>query len=102
VWIFHFLFHVLAGSKSLHLLLHVLLQVVPTTAEMLHMPLHIALATPEPDWDKPRAPDAAQGGGWGSQRVALFSGLRSAPQLGVVGHSLRSAFVSTTACGAMH
>lgn len=51
-------------------------KVVPCTADMLHSPLCAALAAPEPQWDKPRLADAALGGGWGSQRVALFSGLR--------------------------
>lgn len=50
-------------------------KVVPTSAVMLHTQLQAALATPEPDWEQPRAPDAAPGGGWGSQRVALFSGM---------------------------
>jgi hypothetical protein len=59
-------------------MLPVLVKVVPTTTVMLHMPLRVALETPEPNWEEPRAPDAAHGGGWGSQRVALFSGLRSA------------------------
>ena len=55
---------------------------MPTTAEMLHMPLQAALAMPEPLWEQPRTLDAAQGGGWGSQRVALFSGLRLVPPRG--------------------
>jgi hypothetical protein len=70
------------GTKRLHLLLLVLTQVVPTTADMLHMPLEAALAMPEPLWEQPRTLDAAQGGGWGSQRVALFSGLRLVPPQG--------------------
>lgn len=87
-----------AGKQSSRLPWNVLVQVVPTTAAMLHMPLHMALATPEPDWGQPRAPDAAQGGGWGSQRVALFSGLRSAPH--ARGSFCCNTFKSTIACGA--
>ena len=48
------------------------------------MPLIAALAVPEPLWEQPRTLDAAQGGGWGSQRVALFSGLRLVPTRGLL------------------
>jgi hypothetical protein len=35
-----------------------------------------ALATPEIDWTQPRPDGWLMGGGWGSQRTVLFSGLR--------------------------
>ncbi len=54
-------------------------KVLPCTSTMLHAPLAAALQMPEPEWEKPRPGDWTQGGGWGSQRVGLFSGLRWDP-----------------------
>jgi hypothetical protein len=56
-------------------------KVVPVTGDMLHMELREALQAPEPDWEQPRPPDAPRGGGWGSQRALLISGLGCVPQL---------------------
>lgn len=51
-------------------------KVLPCTEAMLHGSLGEALAVPEVDWEQPRPPDWLLGGGWGSQRSMLFSGLR--------------------------
>ena len=48
---------------------------------MLQKPLDEALAQPEIDWEKPRAEEGIQGGGWGSTRACIFSGLSVAQQV---------------------
>lgn len=48
---------------------------------MLHTPLDAALASPEIDWESPRPEDGIQGGGWGSTRACIFSGLSVAQQV---------------------
>ena len=48
--------------------------------DMLQAPLDAALGSPEIDWEAPRAEDGVQGGGWGSVRACIFSGLSVAQQ----------------------
>jgi hypothetical protein len=51
-------------------------RVIPVTSAMLTGTTASALSAPEPSWDQPR--DAGyQGGGWGSERILLFEGLRT-------------------------
>ncbi len=54
--------------------------------DTLYMPAEAALHLPEPDWEQPRQlSDIGYGGGWGSQRTILFSGLRCVCWCGGVG-----------------
>ncbi len=39
------------------------------------MPLGQALQQPEPRWEDAMPPNWVHGGGWGMQRMVLFSGL---------------------------
>jgi hypothetical protein len=52
-------------------------------ADMLHVPLDDALRQKEIDWEAPRPDTGFQGGGWGSSRACLFSGLSVAQQVHV-------------------
>lgn len=47
---------------------------IPVTTPMLYRPVSEALQQPEPAWDEPRT-ENWQGGGWGSERILLFSGM---------------------------
>eukprot|EP00951_Prasinocladus_malaysianus_P044398 scaffold571903_cov46-Prasinocladus_malaysianus.AAC.1 len=51
-------------------------RVVPVTSSMLYEPLSLALDKAEPNWEEPRT-DQWQGGGWGAERILLFSGLKT-------------------------
>ncbi|GAB4822546.1 hypothetical protein N2152v2_009592 [Parachlorella kessleri] len=49
--------------------------VIPCTPQLLGMPLGQALQQPEPRWEDAMPPNWVHGGGWGMQRMVLFSGL---------------------------
>ena len=53
-------------------------RVLPVLPPQLQQPLEQALHGAEPDWEVPRPEDWGRGGGWGSQRVLLASGLSCA------------------------
>ena len=52
--------------------------------ELLTAPLAEALRAPEPDWSAPRPVEVAYGGGFGTPRVVLFSGLDTGERSAVV------------------
>lgn len=54
---------------------HACMQVVPVTERMLFESVDETIWAPEVDWSAPRPEAWIRGGGWGSQRVVLFSGL---------------------------
>ena len=53
-------------------------KVIPCTSDMLYLSVQHGLNEPEVDWSQPRPDSWGRGREWGSQRVILFSGLRSA------------------------
>lgn len=57
------------------------IKVLVCDAALLDTPVAAAAATAEMDWTAPRPPNAAGGGGWGSQRAILFTGLTVAAQV---------------------
>eukprot|EP00803_Ostreobium_quekettii_P004033 evm.model.scf_665.5 EVM.evm.TU.scf_665.5 scf_665:38896-43254(-) len=59
-------------------------KVVPVKADMMAMHVRDAVHLPEPDWEKPRPENFTLGGGWGSQRVIVFGGVRVEAQAAVV------------------
>jgi hypothetical protein len=56
------------------------IKVIICDDQILHLPQRDAVAAPEPAWEAPRV-DESGGGGWGSQRAALFSGVSAAAQV---------------------
>ncbi|GIL58408.1 hypothetical protein Vafri_13539, partial [Volvox africanus] len=59
-------------------------KVLPVTESMLYGTVDEAVHLAEQDWAAPRVPDGPRGGGWGSQRTVLFSGLGLPAQLTVL------------------
>lgn len=51
-------------------------KVLPCTGDMLYMSVEVGLSEPEAEWAQPRPESWGRGREWGSQRVALFAGLR--------------------------
>lgn len=56
-------------------------KVLVADEQLLYSTLDDALATPEINWEEPRPENWIKGGGWGSSRVCLFSGLSVAQQV---------------------
>ncbi len=49
--------------------------VIPSTPQLLRLPVEEVLRQPEPQWDQAMPADWVHGGGWGTQRMVLLSGL---------------------------
>lgn len=49
--------------------------VIPSTPQLLRMPVEQVLRSPEPRWDVPIPLDWVHGGGWGQRRMVLMSGM---------------------------
>lgn len=49
--------------------------VIPTTPELLRLPMTAAVTAPEIDWGSEIPRDWVEGGGWGRAKMVMFSGL---------------------------